>query len=203
MRRLATLAILPCSLVLFALAPIAAADETTPPTTTAPPPSTSTEPPTTTLPPVVGPKLIQPGVTIGGVVAGGLTRSEARGLVEERFDKPITLVAPGRKLRVTPEELGAAAWVSKAVKTAVRVRREGFQVPLRVDVANTKLTQFLSKLGKQTDREPVDASLTLRHFAPVAHPSSPGRRLMQVVAAQKLALVIRKHERSFELPYQE
>ncbi|HEX3290220.1 MAG TPA: L,D-transpeptidase family protein [Gaiella sp.] len=203
MRRLATLAILPCSLVLFALAPIAAADETTPPTTTAPPPSTSTEPPTTTLPPVVGPKLIQPGVTIGGVLVGGLTRSEARELVEERFDKPITLVAPGRKLRVTPEELGAAAWVSKAVKTAVRVRREGFQVPLRVDVANTKLTQFLSKLGKQTDREPVDASLTLRHFAPVAHPSSPGRRLMQVVAAQKLALAIRKHERSFELPYQE
>ena len=203
MRRLATLAILPCSLALFALAPIAAADETTPPTTTAPPPSTSTEPPVTTLPPAAGPKLIQAGVTIGGLLVGGLTRDEARELVEERFGKPITLLAPDRKLRVTPEQLGAEAWVAKAVKTAVRVRREGFQVPLRIDVANTKLTHFLARLGEQTDRDPVDASLTLRNFVPVAHPSSPGRRLMQVVAAQKLSLAIRKHERAFELPYQE
>jgi lipoprotein-anchoring transpeptidase ErfK/SrfK len=205
MRRLATFALLPCSLALFiALAPAASADETTPPpTTTAPPPTTTTEPPTTTLPAPVGPKLIQPGVTIGGVLVGGLTRAEARELVEERFDKPITLIAPGRKLRVMPEELGAAAWVRKAVKTAVRVRTEAYRVPLRVDVANTKLTRFLSQLGKQTDREPVDASLTLRHLVPVAHPSSPGRRLMQIVAAQKLSLAIRKHERSFQLPYQE
>ncbi len=204
MRRLATLAVLPCSLALFiALAPAASADETTPPTTTVPPPTTSTEPPTTTLPPPVGPKLIQPGVTIGGLLVGGLTRDEARELVEERFGKPITLIAPGRKLRVAPEELGAAAYVSKAVKTAVRVQREGFQVPLSIDVANTKLTRFLAQLGKRTDREPVDASLTLRRFTPVAHPSSPGRRLMQVIAAQKLSLAIRKHERSFELPYQE
>jgi lipoprotein-anchoring transpeptidase ErfK/SrfK len=205
MRRLATLAVLPCSLALFiALAPAASADETTPPpTTTTPPPPTTTEPPTTTLPPPVGPKLIQPGVTIGGLLVGGLTRDEARELVEERFGRPITLIAPGKKLRVTPDELGAAAWVGKAVKTAVRVRREGYQVPLRVDVANTKLTRFLADIGKQTDREPVDASLTLRRYTPVAHPSAPGRRLMQVVAAQKLSLAIRKHERAFELPYQE
>ena len=204
MRRLATLAVLPCSLALFiALAPVASADETTPPPTTVPPPPTGTEPPTTTLPPTAGPKLIQPGVTIGGLLVGGLTREEARELVEERFGEPITLVAPGRKVRVTPQELGAAAWVSKAVKTAVRVRREGFQVPLRVDVANAKLKRFLTDLGKKTDREPVDASLTLRRFTPVAHPSSPGRRLMQVIAAQKLSLAIRKHERAVELPYQE
>jgi|SoiMethySBSTD1v2_1073268.scaffolds.fasta_scaffold08191_10 lipoprotein-anchoring transpeptidase ErfK/SrfK len=204
MRRLATLAVLPCSLALFiALAPVASADETTPPPTTVPPPPTGTEPPTTTLPPAAGPKLIQPGVTIGGLLVGGLTREEARELVEERFDAPITLVAPDRKVRVTPQELGAAAWVSKAVKTAVRVRREGFQVPLRVDVANARLKHFLTDLGKKTDREPVDASLTLRRFTPVAHPSSPGRRLMQVIAAQKLSLAIRKHERAVELPYQE
>ena len=204
MRRLATLAVLPCSLALFiALAPVASADETTPPPTTVPPPPTGTEPPTTTLPPPAGPKLIQPGVTIGGLLVGGLTREEARELVEERFEAPITLVAPSRKVRVTPQQLGAAAWVSKAVKTAVRVRREGFQVPLRVDVANAKLKHFLTDLGKKTDREPVDASLTLRRFTPVAHPSSPGRRLMQVIAAQKLSLAIRKHERAVELPYQE
>jgi L,D-transpeptidase catalytic domain/Putative peptidoglycan binding domain len=208
MRRLATAAVLPCSVALFiALAPMAAADETTPPTTTAPPTSTEpppTGPPTTTVAPQEGPKLIQPGVTIGGLLVGGLTTGEARELVEERFGKPITLVvSPTRKLTVMPRELGAAAYVSKAVKTAVRVRREGYQVPLRIDVANGKLTRFLGDLAKQTDRDPVDASLTLRNFVPVEHPSTPGRRLMRVVAAQKLALAIRKHERSYELPFQE
>ena len=183
---------------------MAAADETTPSTTTSPP--TTTEPPPTTTEPLppAGPRLIQPGVTIGGLLVGGLTGAEARELVAQRFGKPITLVvSPTRKVRVTPQELGAAAYVGKAVKTAVRVRREGYQVPLSIDVANPKLTRFLSGLAKETDREPVDARLTLRRFTPVAHPSSPGRRLMQVVAAQKLSLAIRKHESAYELPFQE
>ena len=147
MRRLATAAVLPCSVALFiVLAPIAAADETTPSTTTTAPPTTTEPglptptPPTTTVPVPRGPKLIQPGVTIGGLLVGGLTRVEARALVEQRFGKPITLVvSPNKKLRVTPEELGADAYVAKAVTTAVRVRGEGFKVPLTVDVANGKL----------------------------------------------------------------
>src|SRR5699024_3183170 len=52
MRRLATAAVLPCSVALFiVLAPIAAADETTPSTTTAPPPTTTEPGDTTTSPP--------------------------------------------------------------------------------------------------------------------------------------------------------
>jgi L,D-transpeptidase-like protein/putative peptidoglycan binding protein len=205
MRRLAALAVLPCSLSLFALlVPIASADETTPPATTAPPPTT-TAPPTTTVPVVAaGPKLIQPGVTIGGLLVGGFTASEARELVEQRFDRPITLVIPGtRNLQVTPRELGAAADVAKAVKLAVRVRREGFQVPLKVDVAKGKLSRYLATLAHETDKEPVDATLTLKGFTPVAHPSRTGRRLKQTIALQRLSLAIRKHERSFELPYQD
>ena len=69
-------------------------------------------------------------------------------------------------MRVTPDELGADAYVAKAVTTAVRVRSEGFKVPLTVDVANGRLKQFLGDLAKRTDREPVDASLTLRNFVP-------------------------------------
>jgi lipoprotein-anchoring transpeptidase ErfK/SrfK len=204
MRRLATALVLPCSVALFVLlAPVASADETTPPPTT---PPTTTEPPTTTnpVPLPAGPKLIQPGVTIGGLLVGGLTGAEARQLVETRFSTPITLVLPEeRKLRVTPEDLGAAPRISKAVKLAVRVRREGFQVPLSVDVANAKIGRYLATVAKKTDREPVDAAMALKRFTPVARPSKTGRRLMQVVAAQQLSLAIRKHERTFSLPYRE
>ena len=122
MRRPPLAVVCACSIALFAvLGGPAAADETTPPPhddRRAPPPTTTTEPP-----PPAGPKLIQPGVTIGGLLVGGLTAPEARALVEERFVKPVTLVvSPTRKLRVEPTELGAAAQVLKAVKTAVRVR---------------------------------------------------------------------------------
>ena len=114
------------------------------------------------------------------------------------------VVAPGRKIRVDPSELGAAAHFLKAVKTAVRVRTPGFAVPLRVDVKQSKLQGYLADIAAKTDREPVDASLELRNFQPVARQSKPGLRLKQSIAAQRLSLAIRKHERTpFALPYQE
>ena len=201
MRRLATAAVLPCAVALFVLiAPIAAADDTTPttsPTTTAPP--ATTDP----LPLPAGPKLIQPGVTIGGLLVGGLTQAEARALVEARFKRPLTLVvSPDKRVRATPQELGAAALFPKAVKLAVRVRQPDYAVPLRVDVSENRLRRFLADLAKRTNREPVDARISLQGFQPIEHESQPGRRLKEIVALQRLALAIRKHERVFQLPYE-
>lgn len=200
MRRRPLAALCACSIALFgAFGGPALADETTPP----PPPTTT--PPTTEPLPAPSPKLIQPGVTIGGLLVGGLTGPEARALVEARFARPVTLVvSPSRKLRVDPRELGAAAHVLKAVKTALGVRTPGFAVPLRVDVKQSRLERYLADLAEQTDRAPVDASLALRNFRPVAKPSKPGLRLKQVIASQRLSLSIRKHERApVVLPYEE
>jgi L,D-transpeptidase catalytic domain/Putative peptidoglycan binding domain len=200
MRRRTLVTILACSAALFvALAGPAWADETTPP------PTITTPPTTTTPPPVVGPKLIEPGVTIGGLLVGGLTGPEARALVEERFDRPVRIVvSPTRKLSVPPRDLGAAAYIRKAVKLAVRVRTPSFAVPLRVDVKKPKLERFLADLAATTDREAVDATLGLRGLQPIARKSKPGLRLKQVIAFQRLSLSIRKHERGpFQLPYQE
>jgi lipoprotein-anchoring transpeptidase ErfK/SrfK len=208
MRRPPLVLLCACSVALFAiLSAPAAADETTPPPTTPPPTTTPPPPPTTTTPPrpaARGPKLIEPGVTIGGLLVGGLTGSEARELVEARFDTPVTLVvSPARKLRVEPSELGAAARFLKAVKTAVRVRTPGFSVPLTVDVKQARLERFFAELASNTDREPVDASLTLKRFTPVAHEAKTGVRLKQVVATQRLSLALRKHKRTpFAVPYE-
>ena len=205
MRRLATLAILPCSVVLFvAFSATAGADDTVPTTPTAPPPTDETT--TTTLPPPTPhTRLIQPGVTIGGLLVGGFTKAEARELVEERFGRPVTLVvSPTRKLRVSARELGAALHLDKAVGLAVRVRQAGYRVPLDVDVARGKLDRFLAGLARQTDREPVDAAMKLKGLQPVARKSSPGRRLKQVVASREITLALRKHLRDpIPLPFQE
>jgi lipoprotein-anchoring transpeptidase ErfK/SrfK len=205
MRRLATLAILPCSVVLFvAFAAAAGADDTIPTTPTIPPPiDEPTTPYPTTPPPHT--KLIQPGVTIGGLLVGGFTKAEARDLVLRRFNRPVTLVvSPTRKVRVSAKQLGASLDLAKAVGLAVRVRQEGYRVPLAVDVARGKLDRFLSGIAHKTDREPVDAALTLKGVTPVARTSSPGRRLKQVVAGREIALALRKHLREpIALPYQE
>jgi hypothetical protein len=207
MRRLATLAILPCSVVLFvAFVTTAGADDTIPTTPTIPPPidePTTPFPPPTTTPPHA--RLIQPGVTIGGLLVGGFTKAEAKALVLERFNRPVTLVvAPTRKLRVPAKQLGASLHLDKAVGLAVRVRQAGYRVPLSVDVAHGKLDRFLAGLARETDREPVDATLKLRGLRPVARKSSPGRRLKPVVASREISLALRKHVRDpIELPFQE
>ena len=204
MRRLATLAILPCSVVLFvAFAATAGADDTIPTTPTIPPPI---DEPTTIFPSTTPPntKLIQPGVTIGGVLVGGFTKAEARSLVLERFNRPVTLVvSPTRKLRLTAKQLGASVNLGKAVGLAARVRRQGYRVPLDVDVTRGKLDRFLSGPARKTDREPVDAALVLKGVHPVARKSAEGRRLKQVVAGREITLALRKHLRDpIALPYQ-
>ena len=158
-----------------------------------------TTPPGTTVdvPLPAGPKLIQPGVTIGGLLVGGLTGAEARELVEKRFDEPVTLVAPDRRGSSRPSELGASPWVSKAVKTAVRVVRAG----LRGAAPRRRLEARSSSGSSPGSRSRPTASRStrrskLRNLQPVAKKSAPGRRLKQVVAFQKLSLAIRKHERS-------
>jgi hypothetical protein len=192
--------------VLFvAFATTAGADDTIPlPTTPEVPPPI--DEPTTPFPPPAPPgKLIQPGVTIGGLLVGGFTKAEARDLVLERFSRPVTLVvSPTRKVRVTAKQLGASLNLDKAVGLAVRVRQEGYRVPLDVDVARGKLGRFLSGLARQTDREPVDAALVLKGLRPVARKSAEGRRLKRLVAEREISLALRKHLRDpIPLPFQD
>jgi lipoprotein-anchoring transpeptidase ErfK/SrfK len=218
MRRVATLAVLPCSVVLFvAWAATAGADDSLPPPPPATTPTIPTEPsvpppideppPTATHPKKVRPslRLIKPGVTIGGLLVGGFTKAEARTLVSQRFTRPVTLeISPTRKVRVEAKKLGASLRLEKAVGLAMRVRQPGFHVPLSVDISRPKLARYLAGLAHVTNREPVDASITLKNFHPVARASSPGRRLKQVVASRKISLALRQHLREpIVLPYQE
>jgi len=126
MRRLATLAILPCSVVLFvAFAATAGADDTIPITTTPEVPPPIDEP---TIPfPEAGRapgKLIQPGVTIGGLLVGGFTKAEARSLVTERA-QCVTLVATSPARRVGASNAVPSRRARKASPTSRAVRTRG------------------------------------------------------------------------------
>ncbi len=207
------------SAVLLAITPVAGADEGTTTggsTTTTPPPPTTTTPATTTTEPTTGtttttpspvtqPRLIAAGVTVGGTLVGGLTPAEAKELVRERVAKPLTLVVgPGRKLVVTPRELGAAAHLGDAIKLAGRVRRAGFVVPLKVDVQRTKVERLVARLARELRREPIDARLRLRDLQPFATKDVPGRRLKEVVATRAIIHVLKTHDRMpLQLPFEQ
>jgi lipoprotein-anchoring transpeptidase ErfK/SrfK len=198
--------------VLLAAAPNAGADEgtTTAPdtTTTSPPTATATTTamePTTTAPLPPQPKLIAAGVTIGGTLVGGLTPAEAKEIVKERFARPLALAgASGRRIVVTPKELGASSHVNEAVRFAARVRRPAFVVPLGVEVSRPKVERLVASLGKRFHRDPVDATLKLRNLKPFATKDVSGRRLKELVAARAIVLALKTQSRDpLQLPFEE
>lgn len=148
--------------------------------------------------------LIEPGVTIGGTLVGGLTQQEAKELVTRRFQRSFELVVSStRRQRVSPLQLGARALIGRAVGQAAR-RRADFPVPLTVDVDDGVLKRFLGRLARQTNRPAVDAQVKLLELRPVVTKSASGRRLREATAVRELRLSLRKHERdAFALPYEE
>ena len=184
--------------MMLAAAPYAGADDgtTTSPGTTIPPP-TATEPTTTTTPFLPEPRVIASGVTIGGTPVGGLTAADAKELVREQFARPLSLRgAPGGRIEVTPLELGAASHLTEAVALAARVKREGYVVPLEVDVSRPRVERFVAALGRRFHRSPVDATLKLRNLKPFATKDVPGRRLKEIVAGRAIVLALKTHDRS-------
>ncbi len=199
--------------VVLAAAPRAGADEgttsasattTTTTTTTTSTETTSTETTPAPAPPPPQPKVIAAGVTIGGTLVGGLTAAEARKVVTSRFVRPLRLSGGlGSRLSVTPKQLGAVPDIAAAVSLASRVKRQGYRVPLKVEIAMPKVDRYVSALSRRFERKPVDAKLRLRNFKPVATGNIPGRRLKSVVATRAIVLALKTQQRdALELPFE-
>ena len=140
---------------------------------------------------------------VGGTLVGGLTVTEARELVKQRFARPLALVGgPGARVVVTPKELGATPDIDKAVNLAGRVRRAGFVVPLDVEVSRPRVEHLVASLCKRFHRDPVDATLKLRNLTPFATKDVPGRRLKEVMATREIVLALKTQQRgAMELPF--
>ena len=189
------------SALLLAATPFAIAQTVTGTTgtTTAPPPPppTTTLPPTTTAPPPPPPRptTIPAGVTIGRqVFVGGLSPAQATELVRAFFARPLTIRAGRSMLRVTPRELGAAAYVGDAVKAA-RVSPPGRNVPLKVKVNQRAVDRYLAKLSQRFDRAAVDSQLLLRNSKPFVTKDVRGRRVQTRLLSKAIVLELKTHVR--------
>ena len=182
----------------FALAATAGADTGTTVTTTDPPPTTEpppTEPPIEPPPPPL-PAPIAFGVTVGGVRVGGLMPERATEVVQKAFARPLVLVvSTTRKIRVEPGALSARPNVPKAIRRA-RVARPGATVPLDVDVSIARVRNFVDRLGRELDLEPVDARLALDGLKPRAVKSEEGRRLKRLASSRAVRYALVRNTRT-------
>ena len=147
--------------------------------------------------------MIAAGVRVGGILVGGLSSSEATQLVRTRFRRPLTfVVSPTRRIRMTPQELGASAYVGDAIKRARRANA-GAKVPLKVEVPRGTLQRRVTTLGRELRRDAIDSRLILRNLRPFATRAVPGRRLKVLAAQRSIVLALTTHDRDpLALPFE-
>lgn len=137
---------------------------------------------------------IHPGVTIGGVAVGGMSRSDARAAIERdvgpRLRLPVTVVYESRRWTVSPGLVGASLPSGSAAEAAYAVGRTGnlFQqagqrigawfgaeeLPLAAQADAGKLDAELAQLKRAVEVEPRDASVAVQGTDVSLQPARPG-----------------------------
>jgi lipoprotein-anchoring transpeptidase ErfK/SrfK len=142
---------------------------------------------------------ILPGVTVGGVDVGGMTRDEAisavRSASDDQLSAPIVVALGGRTWDVSAAELGERAAVEAAVDRAVAVgdsmtalerfwhrfrnRSVGVAIPLDYSVgSDLAIRSFLERVAKRVHRVPSDAEITVADDGQLDFvQAAPGRKL--------------------------
>ena len=148
---------------------------------------------------------IADGVQIAGVDVGGLTKSEARTLLQRRSQEvahvPIVFTAGGKEYPIKATTLGVEADWSTAIESAARegegfgpvrgfkrlqTRFFGSEIAPPVRVYKAALEFKLAGLAKDIDQRHVEAELVRRGLAVEVVPGQPGRRLARSVSERRI-----------------
>ena len=163
------------------------------------------------------------GVTIDGVDVGGLEATEARTLLQRRYDalanKPVVFAAGEKRYAIRPVELGVEPDWKGAVAAAQRqgdgfgpirgfrrldVQVFGADVTPRTSVLNGALQYQLGLIAKAVNRAPRDAAVVRQGLNVVVVPARAGRLLDREAAAREIVEQLAALDRSsakVELPF--
>ncbi|HEY7667388.1 MAG TPA: L,D-transpeptidase family protein [Actinomycetota bacterium] len=161
---------------------------------------------------------ILPGVTVGGIDVGGMTRSQAIDAVEGaaagRLDAPIQVLAADRAWTITPRQLGQGADVETAVDEALdatssvgflsRVWHRWRHEPVDVDVALTfdggSVSSLVDRVADEVAVAPVDAEVLFEDGEVTFHHSRRGQALGRNLATQRLLAALDEVASTVRLP---
>ncbi len=167
------------------------------------------------------PVRIAEGVHIAGVDVGGLTKKEARALLESRFERvarvPVVFTAAGEEYPIKATTLGVEADWATAIESAARegegfgpvrgykrlqARFFGSEIAPPVQAYEAALEFKLAGLARSIDQRHVEAKLVRRGLSVEVVVGQPGRRLDQDVAATRIVRALARLERgqSIALP---
>lgn len=157
---------------------------------------------------------ISEGVAISGVDVGGLTRKEARALLERRFDQvarvPIVFTAGDRSFPITATTLGVAADWTAAIDMAARegegfgpvrgfrrlqTRFFGAEIVPPTQAYGAALDYKLEGLAQALDQRHVEAKLVRRGLQVEIVRGQPGRRLDKGAAGATIVRALARLER--------
>lgn len=126
---------------------------------------------------------VLPGdVRIAGVNVGGLQVDTAVEFVRASFAQPLVVVLAGRRITVSPTDLGAVAYAQSAVRRALAVA-PGRKVDLAVNVPGAGIRRFVAGLAAPYDRPAKPRRIALLNFRPILTAGVAGRRLDRPAAA--------------------
>ncbi len=125
--------------------------------------------------------LVPRGVHIAGVNVGGLQADTAMKFVRASFAHPLVVVLAGRRIRVSPADLGAIAYAQSAVRRALAAS-PGHRVDLQVRVPGAGVRRFVDRLAAAHDRTAKPRRLAMRNFRPTLTAGVSGRRIERAVA---------------------
>jgi len=163
---------------------------------------------------------ILPGVTVGGVDVGGMTRDEAIRVVRERAEQTlydqITVTAAGQTWTVTPASLGMTADVEAAVARAFaaadqmsfldRVYHRLRNVPVEAsfDLGFSEdpagVEAFVQQVSDEVTLPAVDARFALVDSDVVTRRSQPGRQLEAKLAAHRILQALEQRATDVAVP---
>jgi hypothetical protein len=126
--------------VLAANGPLGALQTITLPTTTITTTVPTTTTGTTTTPRGPQTEYIAEGVTVGKVVVGGMTPSEARAHIRAGFNAPLAVRFGATTLNVSPQRLGTTARIELAIEQARRAQPNA-RVPLFVKIVPGRVSR--------------------------------------------------------------
>ncbi len=135
------------------------------------------------------------GVTIAGVDVGGLQLDTAAAFVRASFAQPLTVVLDGRRVRVSPADLGAVAYADGAVRRALASSASG-PVDVVVRVPGAGVRSLVDRLAKGFDRAPKARKVALVSYRPTLTGGTPGRRVDRGAAVAAIVRALQSSDRA-------
>jgi lipoprotein-anchoring transpeptidase ErfK/SrfK len=111
------------------------------------------------------PPVVADGVTVHGLAVGGLTRTQAKAVLQDYAQRPFVFRLRNRRWTTPPWKVGSKALVGAALDAALAAPADT-DVPLRATVEIARLRHYVAGLEARLDRAPVDTRVVLRDLHP-------------------------------------